>query len=123
MSGKFFSTLRELRSGTTLEELDSAISEVVSAVKTTRKSGEIIFKLKVRPPRTGTGNYLHLEGDVVTKVPKQDKGDTIFFPLSDNSLTRNDPNQMPLQLRSVESSGSAPGSTVDTSTGEIVLHA
>lgn len=119
MSGKFFTTLRELRAGTTLDELDSAISEVVAAVKNTRKPGEIIFKLKIRPPRTGTGKYLHLDGDVVTKVPKQDRSDTIFFPLSDNSLTRNDPDQLPLQLRAVDSTNT----TVDQATGEIVLHA
>ena len=41
MSGKFFSAFRELRTGATLDELDSAPAEVVSAVKTIGKPGEI----------------------------------------------------------------------------------
>lgn len=103
MAGKFFSTLRDLRAGATLDDLDSAVSEVVSAVKATGKTGEITLKLKIRPPKKSTATYLTVEDDVSTKVPRHDRADTIFFPLADNSLSRNDPSQIPLELRSVES--------------------
>ncbi len=111
MAGKFFSTLRDLRAGATLDDLDSAIAEVVSAVKATRKAGEITLKLKIRPPKKSSAMYLTVEDEVITKVPKHDRADTIFFPLADNSLSRADPSQIPLELRSVES--------INTETGEV----
>lgn len=122
MAGKFFSALRELRAGTTLDELDSAIAEVVAAVKTTGKPGELTLKLKVRPPRKGSGRYLSIEDDVITKVPKQDRSDTIFFPLSDNSLSRQDPDQKQLDLRAFPGgvSSIAPKGPHDPKTGEIL---
>lgn len=113
MAGKFFSTLRDLRAGSTLDDLDSAIAEVVAAVKATHKGGEITLKLKIRPPKKSTANYLVVEDEVVTKVPKHDRADTIFFPLADNSLSRNDPSQIQLELRSVAS--------VDPETGEVAF--
>jgi hypothetical protein len=102
MAGKFFSTLRDLRGGATLDDLDSAVSEVVAAVKATRKTGEITLKLKIRPPKKSSAVYLTVEDDVVTKVPRHDRADTVFFPLADNSLSRNDPSQIPLELRAIE---------------------
>lgn len=111
MAGKFFSTLRDLRAGSTLDDLDSAVSEVVAAVKATRKVGEITLKLKIRPPKKSSATYLTVDDEVTTKVPKHDRADTIFFALSDNSLSRTDPSQIPLELRSVES--------VDGETGEV----
>jgi hypothetical protein len=119
MAGKFFQALRELRAGTTLDELDSALAEVVHAVKTTGRPGELILKLKIRPPKKATANYLSIEDDVVTKVPKQDRADTIFFPLSDNSLSRNDPNQRSLDLRSVVSTPSVAPERVDSNAGQL----
>lgn len=104
MAGKFFSTLRDLRNGRTLDDLDSAIGEVVSAVKSTGKTAEIVLKLKVRPPKkAGSVQYLTIEDQVVKKIPENDRGDTVFFPTADNSLTRNDPTQIALNLRPVES--------------------
>jgi hypothetical protein len=103
MAGKFFTTLRDLRAGATLDDLDSAIAEVVAAVKATHKAGEITLKLKIRSPKKSTATYLSVEDEVTTKVPKHDRADTIFFPLSDNSLSRTDPSQIPLELHAVES--------------------
>lgn len=111
MAGKFFSTLRDLRAGATLDDLDSAVAEVVAAVKATHKAGEITLKLKIRPAKKVTANYLTVDDEVSTKVPKHDRADTIFFPLADNSLSRNDPSQIQLELRSVTS--------VDPETGEV----
>lgn len=111
MAGKFFSTLRDLRAGATLDDLDSAIAEVVAAVKATHKVGEITLKIWICPPNKMTANWLVLEDEVTTKVPQHDRADTIFFPLADNSLSRNDPSQIQLELRSVTS--------VDPQTGEV----
>ena len=115
MSGKFFSALRELRTGATLDELDSALAEVVSAVKTIGKPGEITLRIKILPGRGAS--YLVISDDVTVKVPKVDRADTIFFPLSDNTLTRTDPNQLALGLKMVPSDKTL---RVDPETGEIL---
>jgi hypothetical protein len=115
MSGKFFSALRELRTGATLDELDSALAEVVSAVKTIGKPGAITLTLKILPGRGAT--YLVITDDVTVKVPKVDRADTIFFPLADNTLTRTDPNQLALGLKMVPSDKTL---RVDPETGEIL---
>jgi hypothetical protein len=113
MPRPFFETLRELRGGTTLEELGNALADVVSAVEATGKPGTLVLKLTVRPPRKGsaTASYLTIEDDVTTKVPRRDREDTVFFPLADGSLSRQDPRQRDLDLKGV-----------DTSTGEITDH-
>lgn len=117
MAGKFFSTLRELRAGSTLDDLDSAIAEVVSAVRTIRKQGEITLRIKVKPAQKSTATYLVLEDEVIVKVPEADRADTIFFPLADNSLSRTDPTQMQLGLRSVDA---PPPMSIDPETGEVL---
>lgn len=114
MPRPFFETLRELRAGRTLEDLQDALTEAVQAVADTGKHAEIKLTLRVRPPRKGSAAYVTIEDDVTVKLPKRDRGDTVFFPLPDGSLSRQDPNQMSLGLRSVGDP------TVDLATGEIL---
>lgn len=114
MPRPFFETLRELRAGRTLEDLQDALTEAVQAVTDTGKPAEIKLALRVRPPRKGNAAYVTIEDDVTVKLPKRDRGDTVFFPLADGSLSRQDPNQMSLGLRPV--SGEP---TFDAETGEI----
>ena len=112
MPRPFFETLRELRKGQTLEDLTEALAEIVSAVQETGKAGEITLRLRVRPPRPGARSYLTIEDQVSSKIPRADRGDTVFFPLADGSLSRQDPSQLGLQLSSVPND-------VDPATGEI----
>ena len=82
MPRPFFETLRELRKGKTLEDLTAALADLVTAVQTTGKGGEIILRLRIRPPRPGSIAYITIEDELVTKLPKADRGDTVFFPLA-----------------------------------------
>lgn len=116
MAKGFFETLRELRGGATIEELGDKLAEVVKAVRETGASGEVKLTLKVKPPkrRAGTAQYLTIEDEVTFKMPQPDRGDTVFFPLADGSLSRQDPNQLELGLRAVK------GPVVDADTGEVL---
>lgn len=113
MPRPFFETLRELRAGRTLEDLTDELAAIVTAVKATGKSGELIFRLKVKPPKSGAISYLTLEDQITSKVPKLDRGDTVFFPTADGGLSRNDPTQGELALRPVTT-------VVDHETGEVI---
>lgn len=96
MARPFFETLRELRAGRTLEDLGSELALLISAIKATGKSGELTLKLKIKPPKHGSMSYLTIEDQIVTKTPKLDTGDTVFFPTADNGLSRQDPAQTDL---------------------------
>lgn len=111
MPRPFLETLRELRQGRTLDELADHLSEIVAAVKASGKPGQLVLKVTVKPGKKGSTHYLVVEDDVAVKLPKQDRQDTVFFPTSDNNLSRNDPAQMNLGLRAAES--------IDAATGEI----
>lgn len=113
MPRDFIQTLRELHAGGTLDELTNSLGEVVRAVQVTGKPGELRLVIKIRPPRKGSMSHVTVEDDVVVKIPKRDRGDSIFFPTADGSLTKQDPNQIPLGLRPV------PSPDVDPETGEV----
>jgi len=112
MTRPFFDTLRELRKGRTHEELSTALAAMVTAVQDTGKSGEITLKLKIRPPRKGSITYITIEDEITSKLPRADRDDTVFFPLADGSLSRQDPSQLGLKLSAVPDG-------VDPQTGEI----
>ncbi len=120
MAGKFFSVVRDLRGGKTLEELDSAVAEVVAGVRDTNKSGEIVLRLRVRPPKKGTVSYLTVDCEVSKKIPEHDRDDTIFFATPDNGLTRQDPSQLTLGLRPSLKPVERRGERIDTETGEVL---
>lgn len=102
----FVDTLRDIDYGTLLEECATSQQELVAAVNRTGKVGEITIKLKYKPE---TGGQIHLEHDVVVKMPKEKKAKTIFFATSENNLSRTDPRQGELSgLRTVAADASKP---------------
>lgn len=113
MARPFFETLRELRAGTTLEELGGELAKLVAAVKATGKAGQITLTLKIKPPKKGGMAYLLIEDSISVKEPKLDKSDTVFFPIADNGLSRQDPSQSELPFGRSRT-------TVDGAAGEIL---
>ena len=101
MPRPFFETLRELRSGRTLEDLAAEVAQIVAAVRTTGKSGELTLKLKFKPPKQGSAQYLTVEDSIAAKLPKLDHADTLFFYTKDG-LSRQDPTQEELKFVSVD---------------------
>lgn len=106
MARPFADILRELGSGNTYDELTAKLAEVVEAVTTTRKVGEISIKLKVKP--NGDAGVI-VADEIKSKVPEASRGETVFFVTSGGSLVRQDPRQQDLPLRRVDGavSGSA----------------
>lgn len=93
--------LRDLRSGKTIKEASEALGDLVQACRETGKLGEITIKLKIKPDRGDTGQYF-IEDQITTKVPEHPRGQTIMFGSPDNNLTRTDPRQQELELKSVD---------------------
>lgn len=102
----FFDTLKTLRKGKTVAELDDAMGELVEKVKRTGRPGELTLKIKVKPLGKGEVDQVNIEDDVVMKLPKFERGVTMFFVDDDNSLVRTDPRQTDLPgLQKVEAGG------------------
>ena len=96
--------LGDLAGGTTVVELNEALSAVVQAVRETGKVGSLSLSLKVKP--NGAAGVI-VEDEIKVRVPQVPRGETVFFATGDGSLVRSDPRQAELALRRVE--GSVPG--------------
>lgn len=110
----FFDTVRHLRKGLALDELDAQLAELVREVRATGKGGELVLKLKFRPPKKAGGTmYVSIEDTIRASIPDADRGDTVLFPLADGSLVAQNPDQLDLTLRPVPDG-------VDPQTGEVL---
>jgi hypothetical protein len=121
MARSILQILSQIRNGALEHEATSDLADVVRGVNNTGKGGELTIKIRIKP--TGPADAtLFVDGEVIKKIPTPERELSIFFPTQDGSLTKTDPNQMPLGLRPVGSSSDSPpaGSKVDTTTGEVL---
>lgn len=82
--------LGQLRFGELQDELTQHIRDMVKAVDGAKKPGTITLKLTFKP---GKGGQLEIVDDMAVKLPKPEKGSSLFFPTVDGNLERNDPRQ------------------------------
>lgn len=100
----FIDTLRDVESGTLLEELSEIQNEVIAACQKTLKGGEITIKLSYKPEGEG---QMTISADFKHKAPTMPRGKTLFFVTPERNLTRQDPRQQNLALRAVDSPAQA----------------
>ena len=93
MTSNFLDTIRDLRGGGAINDLDEALRALVLAVATTGKRGEIRLTVQVRPAGKGSADVLLVEDRIDTKTPKHDRPAWIVYPLPDGTVTRTDPRQ------------------------------
>ncbi len=106
----FTDVLGELSAGSTLAALTEDLAQVVSAVKETGNQGEVTLKLTVKP---NGENRVVIADKITSKIPKPERGSSLFYADDDGGLHRNDPLQEELPLRVV------PGAAYDPETGEV----
>lgn len=95
----------DLEGGSFLREVTSEMYEVMRAVRETRKPGKITIVLDVKP--TGRGS-VEVAATHTEKVPEHDRPSTTFFLTPDGTPVRNDPDQLQMPLREVETPRNAP---------------
>lgn len=84
-------TLKAVRDGEFLKELETQMRGLVDAIKETNKGGKIQITLKLTPHK---GGLLLLEDDHRTTFPQPERDtSTVFFPTESNDLSRRDPRQ------------------------------
>lgn len=106
----FEKTMREVRQGHALGEASEKLTELVKQVRANGRCGELVIRLKVKPASRGETTTLMVEDEIVVKLPKAERPQTVFFASDENLLQRNDPRQPEFeQLKVVEGAGgSAP---------------
>lgn len=87
----------DLGAGQTQDTLTANLAEIVAAVQATGNAGKLTLELTVKP----NGAQVVIADKITTKVPQENRGDTIFFADEDGGLHRRDPRQHEMPLRQV----------------------
>ena len=94
----FIDTLRDIEAGGLLDELSETQHSLVDAIRQTGKGGELTIKLTYKPDGSG---QMTIKADVKAKEPILARGTSLFFLTPEGNLTRRDPRQQDLTLRTV----------------------
>lgn len=97
-SRPFIDTLRDIEAGGLLDELSEAQHSLIDAIRLTGKGGELTIKLAYKPDGNG---QMTIKADVKVKEPALSRGTSLFFLTPEGNLTRRDPRQQDLPLRTV----------------------
>ena len=96
--GAFLAALQGYRNGEVLDELGTMLRKVTEASLLAGKTGSVTLKLVVGP----SGNAIAVTPEVSAKMPQAKRQAAIFFVDGDFNLTREDPNQVEMELQVIE---------------------
>jgi len=99
MSKAFSVFLQDLQDGRTHSELSSKMAELLDAVRSTGRAGEIVLAIKVLPATRGDVDKVIVKDDVRLKLPAHDRKQDFFWRTDDGELSRNHPRQGDLDLK------------------------
>ncbi len=94
----FTYTVGQLLNGHTQAELSEALAECVDRVRDTGKQAKLTLVLTIKP--AGPGQY-EIRDQIKQQLPELDRGITLMFGTPEGNLTREDPNQMKMELKTV----------------------
>lgn len=94
----FIDTLRDIEAGGLLDELTETQHSLIDAIRLTGKGGELTIKLTYKPDG---GGQMTVKADVKSKEPVLSRGTSLFFLTPEGNITRRDPRQQEIPLRSV----------------------
>jgi len=95
----FTHVIGQMQGGALLDELSMKLNACVNRSRETGKPSEITVKLKIKP--YGQSGQYELTEDIGVKLPRPELGKTLMYGTPDGNLTRQDPNQYSLPLKSV----------------------
>lgn len=99
-----FDTLRDVRGGEAIEELDANLQRLVRAVLTTGGGGRLTLTLDVQPSK-GSTEIVVVKDTIKLKEPEIKSKGTVMFPTAEGNLQRQNPNQRELPGLSLASDG------------------
>ena len=84
--------MQQIRGGYALHEAGKRLDELVSAVRSTNKPGEITLTIKVAPDKVDD-RIVTMKPVIKAKIPDRGFNEGIFFVGPDGRLTKDDPKQ------------------------------
>lgn len=99
---QFSKTLSQLNRGELDDELTEVISNVIKAVRETRKQGTVTVSLRISMLNTRTENQIKITPAVTCKIPELDREESIVFSTADGDVLFDDPNQVQIELRTID---------------------
>lgn len=114
--GNFWGWLREHKNGALHSELSEKLAELTVACIEHNKSGTLTLSIKVKS--SGDAATVMITDEVKSNVPTADRGGSIMYVAEDGSVSRQNPRQLSLPLRVIETDTGEPV-TLDEQTGEI----
>lgn len=93
--------LQDQRNGGLHRELSEGLAEIAQAVESHNKQGKLTLTITVKP--AGTAQHMVIVADQVkVEIPQPDKPTSMFFTDTAGNLSRRDPRQAELPLKSVD---------------------
>ena len=92
MAQSLFDIMSQIRGGYALTEAGKKLEELISAVRSTNKPGELTFTIKVAPDKVDD-RIITLKPSIKAKIPERGFNEGIFFVGADGRLTKDDPKQ------------------------------
>jgi hypothetical protein len=97
----FAAWLQEQSNGLSHTQLSNNLHDLIGRVRETGKKGSMLYTVTISP-YDKTTDVLQVNDTIRLKLPEHDRRSSIFFPDSNGNLTRQDPNQLAFDLRSVD---------------------
>lgn len=88
--------LSQIRGGQALVKAEQGLEDIIEAVKSTGKVGELTLNIKVIPDKTDE-LIVRIKPKVKLSIPERDFAEGIFF-IDGKKLSRQDPRQIELEL-------------------------
>lgn len=106
MAKPIINSLQHIGGGVFLDEAAENLAELVRAVEENGGAGVLTLEIKVR--KYSRGGALILTGIPKLKKPAEPPLEALMFGTPEGNLETEDPNQMKLELKQVESSATIP---------------
>ena len=87
MRRSFADTLRDVRAGVVMDELDENLQQLVQQVQRTNKGGSLKLTLEIKPMK-GSTEAVIVKAGIVLKQPTFTDDGTVLFPTPEGNLSR-----------------------------------
>lgn len=105
-------TLRHIGGGVYIDQASDKMTELVSAVDSTGKSGKLTLEIKVK--KASRGGAMHITGTVRVSKPADDPMEALLFATPEGNLVADDPNQKTLDLKVAPKAADTPPANLKT---------
>lgn len=99
--------LAYINKGTLDAEATESLARLVKAVRETGKKGSITIQIQCSMLNTRDENAVKLTPSIKLSIPELDRAETIMFSTHEGDLLRDDPDQIQMDLRVVNTSPAA----------------